>query len=104
MPSLRIARMFAVIEASVNIERVIIFVIEGHLAEELYVLCGNGLFYLAARVVKVFFRLEVQRSLCVLLKSLVAARHVREPEARIVAVNEPRAMVERRIVCIRAGI
>ena len=76
--------MFAVIEASVNIERVIVFVIERHLAEELYVLCGNGRFYLAARSVKVFFRLKVQRSLCVLLKSLVAARHVREPEARIV--------------------
>src|ERR1043165_5906482 len=84
MSSLRLARVLAVIEASVNIERVVVLVIERHLAEELYVLPGHTLFNLAAGIVEIFFGFKMQKRLRVLLKLLVAARDVREPEARVV--------------------
>src|ERR671938_880165 len=38
----RFARMFAAIKPCVNVERVIVFVIERHLAEEFQVLWGHG--------------------------------------------------------------
>src|ERR1051325_6172627 len=77
-----LARMFAVIEPCMNIDRVIVFVIDRQPPEKVQMLGGDFFRQIAARLFKIFLRLKTQGPSSILLEGTLAARRGREPDER----------------------